>query len=142
MNPENLVVKLCTDGMRAEAEGRLAEASDLFLEAWTACKDDFDACVAAHYVARHQENPEEQLRWNQEALNYADAVGDERVRAFYPSLYLNLGWSNESLGNWPEAGKYYRLSAEGIDVLPEGPYREMVEKGIAAGRERVSTHEG
>ncbi|RGC68468.1 hypothetical protein C5N14_13190 [Micromonospora sp. MW-13] len=35
--------------------------------------DDYDACVAAHYLARQQDDPEEILRWNQEALRHAFA---------------------------------------------------------------------
>jgi hypothetical protein len=31
------------------------------------------------------------LRWNQEALTRADAVADDSVQGFYPSLCLNLG---------------------------------------------------
>jgi hypothetical protein len=31
-----------------------------------------------HYVARHQATPEDELRWNEEALRLAGAVGDER----------------------------------------------------------------
>ncbi len=52
------------------------------------------------------------LRWNQEALARADAVGDERVHNFYPSLYVNMGRSYEVLGNWAEARRYYKLAAD------------------------------
>jgi hypothetical protein len=84
MDPENPVVKLCAQGMEAEFAGRPVEARDLFVRAWEARADDYDASVAAHFVARHQATPQETLRWNQEALARADAVGDERVRGFYP----------------------------------------------------------
>lgn len=53
-DPENVVVRLCAQGMQAEAEGRDAQARDLFLQAWEAAEDDYDACIAAHYLARHQ----------------------------------------------------------------------------------------
>jgi len=84
----------------------------LYKQAWEAAKDDYEACIAAHYVARHQESPEETLRWNQEALVRADAVGDDRVRSFYPSLYLNMGQSHEALRHMAEARWYYELAAE------------------------------
>jgi tetratricopeptide (TPR) repeat protein len=112
MDLNNLVIKLCLEGTRAEFEGRIEEARTLFMQAWEASKDDFDACVSAHYMARFQEEPEEILRWNQEALNRAKAVGDNRVQNFYPSLYLNLGHSYEALGDQVEAQKYYKLAAE------------------------------
>lgn len=112
MDLSNPVIKLCIDGTRAEFEGRIEEARTLFMQAWEASTGDFDACVSAHYVARFQEEPEEILRWNQEALNRAKAVGDNRVHDFYPSLYLNLGYSYEVLGEQAEAQRYYRLAAE------------------------------
>lgn len=138
MEPNNAVVKLCLEGMRAEGDGRHDDARALFIEAWEAAKDDYDACVAAHFLARHQESPEEMLHWNQEALKRADAVGDERVRGFYPSLYLNMGYSYELLRNEAEARRYYDLAAERVSELPEGRYGNIVRQGIAEGHKRVN----
>jgi len=45
-------------------------------------------------------------------LERAFAVKDERVKEFYPSLYLNLGKSHENLGNQLEAQRYYTLAAD------------------------------
>jgi tetratricopeptide (TPR) repeat protein len=139
MDPDNPIVKLCLEGMRAEGQGRYDDARALFTQAWEASTDDFDACVAAHYLARRQESPEDTLYWNQEALNRADAVGDERVRAFYPSLYLNMGYSYEKLGNRAEASRYYELAAGRIVDLPEGAYADLVRGGIAEGLKRIAS---
>jgi hypothetical protein len=138
MDTSNPVVQLCVAGMQAESEGRSDAARDLFWLAWLARRDDFDACIAAHYVARHQDNPEETFHWNQEALNRADAVGDDRVRDFYPSLYLNMGRSHEDCGDLTKAKRYYALAAAQIDALPPGPYRDMVQGGITEGHGRTS----
>jgi hypothetical protein len=99
------------DGTRAEFEHRLEDARVLYQQAWDARKDDYDACIAAHYVARFQDSTEESLRWNQIALEHADAIKDERVKDFYPSLYLSLGYSYELVGNQTEAQRYYDLAA-------------------------------
>jgi hypothetical protein len=45
-------------------------------------------------------------------LNHANAVTDERVKEFYPSLYLNMGQAYENLGNPVEAQRYYKLAAD------------------------------
>jgi hypothetical protein len=50
MNPDNPVVRLCAEGMNAEGEGRPDEAKRLFQQAWDESTDDFQACVAAHYL--------------------------------------------------------------------------------------------
>jgi hypothetical protein len=109
---DNLVVKLCIEGTRAEFEGRPDDARRVYWQAWEAVTDDYEACIAAHYVARFQENPGDALRWNLEALARADAVRDDRVESFYPSLFVNLGRSYELLGNELEATHYYGLAAE------------------------------
>ena len=137
MDPNNPVIKLCAEGMKAETEGRTDEAHMLFVQAWEQSKNDYDACVAAHYVARHQKTPEEILRWNKEALDRADAVNDQRVQGFYPSLYLNMGKAYEDLGNREEAKRYYELAATRMNIVPEGRYGSMVREGVKRGLQRV-----
>ena len=102
VDPANAVVKLCAKGMAAEAEGRMDDARGLFAEAWSVSTDDYEACIAAHYLARHQAPAEETLWWNQEALRRADAAAN-RVSGFYPSLYLNAAYALEQLGRIVEA---------------------------------------
>jgi hypothetical protein len=111
MDANNPVVKLCVEGSRAEFEGRPQDARDLYGQAWSLAADDFETCIAAHYVARFQDSPQQILAWNLESLRRAEAVDDERVEAFYPSLYVNLGRSYEILGEVDEAQRFYDLAA-------------------------------
>lgn len=111
MDENNPVVQLCVKGTQAEFEGKSEEARAFYTQAWQAAQSDFEACVAAHYMARLQPDNEEKLRWNQIALEKAARVSDGSVQDFYPSLYLNLGQSYELLGNLPEAKRYYDLAA-------------------------------
>ena len=112
MDLNSPVVQLCVEGTRAEYAGNLKDARALYWQAWNTAKDDFEACIAAHYVARFQENPEDILFWNQEALDRANVVKNDLVKDFYPSLYLNMGHSHELLGNSSEAQTYYDLAAQ------------------------------
>ena len=137
MDNDNLVVKLCIEGMQAEAEGKPDVARKLFEQAWAARQDDFDACVAAHYLARHQQNPQETFNWNKEALSRAEALDDDRVEGFYSSLYLNMGYSYETLGNRVEARRYYEMAADKLNNVPEGGYKEVVRNGIEGGYKRT-----
>ncbi len=141
MDTDNLVVKLCIEGMQAETEGRSEEARKLFEQAWDARKDDYDACVAAHYLARHQDNPHAIFEWNREALNCANAVSGNRIQGFYPSLYLNMGHSYEKLGNRVEARRYYEMAADKLNDVPDGAYKDVVRSGIAGGYERTKSAE-
>jgi tetratricopeptide (TPR) repeat protein len=132
MDLDDAVVRLCAEGMQAEAAGRNEAAHALFEQAWDAATDDYGACVAAHYLARHQTTPEDVLRWNQECLERADRVGDERVRGFYPSLHLNLARAHEELGDAERAQEHYRQAAARLQDVPAGPYRDGMRFTVAA----------
>ena len=122
MDTSNHIIQLCLEGSRAELEHRLDDARLLYQQAWDAHTDDYEACIGAHYLARFQDSAEASLRWNQIALERAEKVKDERVKEFYPSLYLCLGRSHEVLGNLLEAQRYYHLAAKlGAVHLEEDP---------------------
>jgi hypothetical protein len=139
----NKVLELCMEGMAAEA-GDIEAARRLFQQAWDAREDDFDACIAAHYLARHQLTVETRIVWNERALQHADAVRDDRVTSFYPSLYLNLAVAYEELSHADEdyksvrrARELFARAAETAVDLPAGPYAEMVRSGSSAGLRRA-----
>jgi hypothetical protein len=112
MYPENPVVQLCIEGTQAEFQKLPDKARLLYQKAWEIAQDDYEACIAAHYVARFQESNEEKFRWNKIALDKAKVVTDNRVQSFFPSLLVNMGHSFELLGNIDEAKRYYDLAAE------------------------------
>ncbi|MGW8397361.1 hypothetical protein ACWGLP_11855 [Streptomyces lydicus] len=133
VDPELLAVRLCVEGMQAEAEGRAEAALELFQRAWDIATDDYEACIAAHYLARHQTSPEDTLRWNQECLDRADRVGDERVRGFYPSLYVNIGHACRQLGQPALAHAYFVRAADRVSDASEGQYGDWNRFAIAEG---------
>jgi hypothetical protein len=141
MDPANPVVKLCAQGMEEESRGNLQEAARLFANAWHQSSNDFERCIAAHYVARHQSTAQLSLHWNQEALDCASRINDERVAEFFASLYLNLGKSHEDLANQDAARQLYERAAEKLGSVPAGPYRDIVQDAINRGFRRVS-HSG
>jgi tetratricopeptide (TPR) repeat protein len=137
MDANNPIIRLCAEGMGEQALGNREAAEALFMRAWNEASDDYEACIAAHYLARCREDQAEASHWNEVALTRADRVDDERVRDFYPSLHLNMGHSYELRGDRASARRQYELAATRIDELPEDPYTVMIRKGIAAGLERV-----
>jgi rifampin ADP-ribosylating transferase len=40
--------------MELEMKGQIEEAARLFAVSWDGSSDDFERCIASHYVARHQ----------------------------------------------------------------------------------------
>jgi hypothetical protein len=139
VDANNPAVKLCSAGMQAEGEGRHADAKALFEQAWHESRDDYEACIAAHYVARHQPTVAEEFEWNRLALERAERVDDDRVSGFFPSLHLNLAHSFEKLGRLDEARDYYGRAAAGLHLLGESPYARLVRTGVMAGQARTST---
>lgn len=134
IDPTNPVVALCAEGMAVE--GTPAEARRLFEQAWAARRDDYDAAIAAHFLARHQPTPEETLHWNAVAVRHAEAVADGRAAELLASLYLNLGDAQATLGELVPAAASARRAAEHLAALAPGGYREFVALGIGrlAGR--------
>jgi tetratricopeptide (TPR) repeat protein len=120
MPKASLTAALCIRGTQAEFAGRPDEAAACYQQAWEVAGDDYDACLAAHYLARCQPTAADELQWNQIALDRAQSVTDGRVQGFYPSLYLNLGRSYEKLGDHAAAqGCYARAAALGFPHQPE-----------------------
>jgi hypothetical protein len=139
MDPNNPIVKLCAAGIGEEMAGRREEAARLYRDAWVGRTSDYEACIAAHYVARVQSTPLDVLHWNSEALRFAESANNSELGQFFPSLYLNLGKSHEDLRNLADAKRFYLLAEEAAGVLPDGEYAATVKRGIRKGLERVAS---
>ena len=131
----NPVVMLCAQGMTVE--GMPTEARRLFEQAWAVRRDDYDAAIAAHFVARHQATAEDTLRWNALAVHHAELVPEGRAAELLPSLYLNLADAHEKLGQHTSAEAALRQAAGHLGVLPPGGYREFVVFGLQRVAQRL-----
>ena len=109
-DPRNNVVKLCVQGMDMEEKGKPEEASRLFLQAWNEATNDFEKFIAAHYVARHQKNVSDKLKWLETALQFALKINSASVKGAFPSLYLNIAKCYENLGDFDNAKKNHELA--------------------------------
>jgi len=136
IDPTNPVVALCAEGMAAE--GTPSEARRLFERAWAVRRDDFDAAVAAHFLARHQPTPTETLHWNALAVRHAEAVADGRAAGLLASLYLNLGDAQANVGDVGSAAASARQTAAHLAAVPPGGYREFVALGVGRLTARVT----
>ena len=137
IDPTNPVVALCAEGMAIE--GAPAEARRLFEQAWDARQDDFDAAIAAHFLARHQSTPEATLHWNALAVHHAEAVTDGRAASLLSSLYLNLGDAQANIGDTVAAAASAERAADHLESVAPGGYREFVAFAIRRLAARVSS---
>jgi len=107
MDINNPVIQLCIAGTQAEFQHKIPAAKQFYKRAWKIHTNDYEACIAAHYMARHQNDPKVEFGWNKKALDYASTCQDEQISTFLPSLYLNMGKSFEKLGDHDSAENYY-----------------------------------
>ena len=122
-NPNNNVIKLCVEGMDMEEKGNPEEASRLFLQAWNEAINDFEKFIAAHYVARHQKNIPDKLKWLETALQFALKINNEAVKGAFPSLYLNIAKCYEDLNDPDNSKKNYELAISFKDKPSDkGPF--------------------
>ena len=141
-NPNNIVIKLCIEGMAMEEKGQPGEASRLFLQAWNKATNEFEKFLAAYYVARHQENNSGKLKWLETALQFASKINDDSVASAFPSLYSNIAKCYEDLGDHDNARKNYELAISFKDKPSDkGPFYHgtksdlQVSDLLTAGRE-------
>ncbi len=136
IDPANPVVALCAAGMAVEGDADAAKK--IFEQAWSACSDDYEASIAAHFLARHQPTVEARVHWNALAAHHAEAVVDGRADQFMASLYLNLADALLAAGDRAAATNALSKAVAGLRDLPDDGYREFVERGIAGVRLRLA----
>jgi hypothetical protein len=128
IDPSNPVVALCAEGV--QAEGTPAVARRLFERAWAARRDDYDAAIAAHYLARHQPTAAETLHWTILAVRHAEAAPSGAVGPFLASLYLNLADAYARVGDSSAAATAIQHAARSIPAVQPGGYRDLISLGI------------
>jgi len=136
IDPENPIVRVLADAAAREATEPDAAAA-AYRRAWDLATDDYERCMAAHYLARIQVSEDDRYRWNAVALEKALAVADGRADGFLASLRLNLGRSLEDLGRMDEARAEYGAARDAARELPEGAYRSTIEEALDRAGRRV-----
>src|SRR5512143_2097370 len=118
-NSNNNVVKLCVQGIDMEGKGKPEEASILFLQAWNEATNDFEKFIAAYYVARHQKNVSDKLKWFETALRFALKRNNANVMGAYPCLYSHFAKCYDDLGDFDNAKRNSELSVSFTGKLPD-----------------------
>jgi rifampin ADP-ribosylating transferase len=117
-----------------EDNGKPEDASILFLQAWSETTNDFERFIAAYYVARHQKNISDKLRWLETSLQFALKQNDDSVKSALPSLYLSIAKCYEELCDPTKAKINYELS-NSYNVMPsdKGPFYHGTKADLQVG---------
>jgi rifampin ADP-ribosylating transferase len=133
-DPNNNVIKLCVQGMDMEGKDKPEEAGRLFLQAWDEAGNDFEKFTAAYYVARHQKDVRDKLKWLETALQFALKINNDTVKSAFPSLYLNIAKCYEDLNDFDNAKKNHQLATSFTDKLSDkGPFYHGTKADLQVG---------
>ncbi|MEV6400498.1 hypothetical protein AB0M39_37930 [Streptomyces sp. NPDC051907] len=122
--------------------GDREEARNRFGALWSEIGEHGDPlhrCTLAHYMADTQDDPGDELAWDLRALSAAEGLGDERlaqhqeelaVRAFYPSLHLNLAADYLKLQRLEAARVHLDRARAATDALGDDGYGNGVRAAI------------
>jgi hypothetical protein len=133
-----------TDETMARIGAAMAEGPDVARrvlgEIWRdPAADALHRVAVAHHLADLQDDPRAELAWDQRALAAAEGVSDERVRAagvgapvraFYPSLHLNLGESYRKVGDLDAAREHLARGRACAGALDDDGYGRMIRAGL------------
>ncbi|MFI7080091.1 tetratricopeptide repeat protein [Micromonospora sp. NPDC049903] len=124
-------------------QGRRDAARGLFAQIWDEIGgehgDPLHVCVLAHSMADVQDDPHQELIWDERALAAADRLTDDRaaqagvpmsVAALYPSLHLNLGECHRKLGDLGRARECLQQAQSGIGALGDDDYGRLIKAGL------------
>lgn len=133
-DPHNPIVQLCLKGMDFETKDQPDEALKIFLQAWNEATNDFEKFLAAHFVARRQQEVREKLQWLESALQAALKVDRENVGSALPSLYLNIANCYEELNDVALAAQFRATGNALMENLSDkGPFYHGTKADLQVG---------
>ncbi|MEU5659831.1 hypothetical protein ABZ802_30030 [Streptomyces sp. NPDC047737] len=133
--------------------GDREEARNRFGVIWSEIGEDGDAlhrCTLAHYMADTQDDPGDELAWDLRALTAAEGLGEgaapepagehpdaSAVRAFFPSLHLNLAADYLKLQRFEAARLHLDRAWDAAGVLERDDYGGSVRAAIGRMEQRL-----
>lgn len=122
-NPSNPIIQLCIRGMDMEEKEKYEDAGRVFTQAYEEAANDFEKYLAAFYLARHQRNVADKLKWFETALQIALQVNDDSVKGALSSLHANIAQCYDELGDADNAKKHNGLAVSlRADPTDKGPF--------------------
>lgn len=142
MNQPNPTLERIKNAMRSFHRGDRPQAREELRELWDelgASGDTYHRSVVAHYLADVQDNLQDELTWDLRALETAESASTEAgeaapalgpVRAFLPSLHLNLADVFRRMGQFDRARDHVERGGELSGTLGLDAYGQTVRSGL------------
>ena len=117
-----------------EETGRPEQAGTIFLQAWDEATNDFEKFLAAFYVARHQKDVRDKLKWFETALQFALKINNDAVKSAFPFLYSNIAQCYEDLGDSDNAKRNHQSAISLTDnPSDKGPFYHGTKADLKVG---------
>jgi hypothetical protein len=142
---ESAVYALIRSGIALREAGQRADARSLLqgLVAQVQADDDgFAKVFLAHSLADVQDDPAEELLWDEQALALMDEVTDAKAvdqgvpggrKGLYPSLHLNLAVSYRRVGDDHNAERHFQEGRSYLAALGDDEYSRDIKSDYAEG---------
>jgi tetratricopeptide (TPR) repeat protein len=103
------VLCLLERGRVRNSDRKKEEAKPFFVRAWDEARAAGlgGLAVDAAHMAAIAEPPERALRWNEEALEFAERSEDEEAKRWIGTLCNNSGWEHHKRGEFDQALMYF-----------------------------------
>lgn len=122
-DPNNMIIKLCMQGMHMDENGKREEAEKLFLQAWSQSACDFEWFTTAYCVALHQKNTSDKLEWLELALEHAMKINSQTINPAIATTYSKLAQCYKVLGDSDNNEKSLVLAMSYSDkIYDDGPF--------------------
>lgn len=129
------------EAVALQQRGDNAEARSVLIALWHETEENhaLERCILAHYLADLETSLEGSLQWNRLALSAAEtlrALDVEEVfpgvalRAFFPSLHLNLAEDYRLLGDRISAGRHLAEARAALTGLEDEGLVGMIRGGV------------
>ncbi|MFC7550007.1 hypothetical protein [Plantactinospora sp. GCM10030261] len=131
---------------RGERETARLQFAQIWAEIGGDQGDPLQRCTLAHAMADVQDDPRQELLWDQRALAAADLITDERVAqagvplsvaGLYPSLHLNLSECYRKLGDIDRARDHLQQARATIGALGDDAYGTLIRDGLEQVADRL-----
>lgn len=136
MEQQDETLQRIRESFRLYCRGDQTEARHQLAALWDELKSDgyaYQRCVLAHFIADTQHNRDDELAWDLEALQIADAAIEggtdptvAAVEKFLPSLHMNLADAFRKRGDFPKARHHVELGMESGGSLGVDAYGQRI----------------
>ncbi len=134
-------------GHSGDREAARRQFDEIWAEIGGEQGDPLQRCTLAHSMADVQDDPHQELIWDQRALAAAGLITDARiaeagvpvsVAGLYPSLHLNLSECYRKLGDLDRAREHLQRARDTIGALGDDEYGQLIRDGLAKVAEHLS----